>query len=100
METIVIRGDGSKEGPSVVDSLLTTTQARQERGRVEIDTNCSSRSIRDITLLTVDWIDPGTFVEIEDTERGRVPGMATNINISLGPDGVITRTLRVETEAL
>ena len=99
METIVIRGDGSKEGPAIVDRLLTTNQARQERGRIEIDTNCSSRVIRDMNTLKPDWLTPGTFVEISDVEQGRVAGNLMGISFSLNADGSVARVLRVEVEA-
>lgn len=99
METIVIRGEGNNEGPAVVDRLLTTSVARQERGRVEIDLRCSSREVRDIKTLDPQWLSPGTFVEISDLERGRVPGILTAISVELAQDGHIVKTLRVETEA-
>lgn len=99
METIVIRGDGDKEGPAIIDSLLTTTQARQERGRVDIDYNCSSRTSREIRSFDLSWIPPGSFVEIEDVEKGRVPGIVKAISLSMGSDGSIVKILRVETEA-
>lgn len=99
METIVIRGAGDKEGPAIVDRLLTTSEARRERGRIEIDKNCSSRVIRDIQTLYPHWIAPGTFVIIEDAELGDVPGILLGISARMGPGDFIQRILRVEVEA-
>ena len=99
METIVIRGAGDNEGPAVVDRLLTTTQARQERGRVEIDSSCSSRISRETRTLSGDFILPGTFVTINDVEKGSIPGIVRGISISFGNGATIEKILRVETEA-
>ena len=100
METITIRDQGDNEGPSVVDKLLTTAQARQERGRVEIDSSCSNRVMREISSLSGDFILPGTFVTINDVEKGAVSGIVLGMSISIGSDSTISRVLRVETEAV
>ena len=100
METIVIRGAGDNEGPAVVDRLLTTIKARQERGRVEIDSSCSSRISREIRSLSGDFILPGTFVIIDDVEKGHIPGIVTGVSLTFGSEATVAKVLRIETEVV
>ena len=70
MQTIVTRPPGDKQGPDISDALLTTRDAQIERGRAEINQNSTSRMMVSGNLPAIDYIEPGSTVQITDIERG------------------------------
>lgn len=79
----VQRGAGDKQGPDIVDSLLTTIPAAQARGRHEINAGTSV----DVIQLRASYrtgVEVGDLVEVHDalqgkTWRGKVVDLSHNI---------------------
>ncbi len=55
-----------KWGLDISDPLLVTEETVQERGRVEIDKGFTNRKSVDLSLNTVEFIQPGTVVTINE----------------------------------
>lgn len=87
MNTVVVeRGDGDKPGPEIVDELLGSTALLVERGRNEIDAQCSNRRIVNITGPYRKWLDTGRIVEFHG-RRGCYRGMVIRSALVIKRDG-------------
>lgn len=83
IEVLVQRGLADKQGPDIVDALLSTVPAAVARGTYEIN---ASTSVDTVTLRSVyrSSVVVGDFIEVHDalqgkTWRGRVVSLSTNI---------------------
>jgi hypothetical protein len=70
MQTIVTRPPGDKQGPDISDALLTTVDSQIERGRAEINQNCSSRMQINGNCTISNLVAPGSTVQVTDMENG------------------------------
>jgi len=81
---IVERAPADKQGPNISDPLITTIPVADERGRNEIDANCSARELVSSTGPHKGFIRPGGMAEVSDSEqqvwRGMVQSCAIVIN--------------------
>lgn len=83
MQIRVIRGAGDRQGPSIVDSLLTDNSVGRERGITEINDSVSKK-IQDGNCPLLPFIDTGTIAQIaEDREvnRGKVVFFSQTVDI-------------------
>lgn len=86
VDIVVIRGEGDKPGPDIVDPLLATVPAALARGRSEIDAATQARQIN----LDVDVADYrlGEFIEVHDAFQGASwRGQITGVQHSASVDG-------------
>ena len=105
ISVIVERAPADKQGPDISDPLITSALVAVERGRNEIDANCSSREIVQSAGPYKGFIRPGSMVEVADSEqqvwRGKVQSCAivitrdgdsfsadTNLTIERVADGI------------
>lgn len=98
---IVERSPADRTGADIVDPLLTSEPAALERGRNEIDAQCSDRSIVTATGPHRRWIKPGTLVEYHgqrSTWRGNIIRCAITITRD-GDNFTADRALEMEREA-
>lgn len=82
MNIEVVRAPGDRTGPTISDSLLTTDEAGRERGRVEIDRNCSGRELVDMTVPLA-WQQPGGLAAMADADGGAWRGLVTGWRLTL-----------------
>ena len=62
----LIRGDGDRVAPAVVDPLLTTIAAKVERGRVVIDLNSKADTVQVVVRVNIGFYR-GAVVLVRDT---------------------------------
>lgn len=87
MSTVIVqRGAGDKPGPDIVDDLLSAVPMAVERGRNEIDRQCSNRRIVNLTGPYRSWIDTGSLVEVRG-RRGTYRGMVIRTALVVKRDG-------------
>ena len=98
----VQRPPADKRGPDISDPLILTGPVGRERGRNEIDKNCSNRELVSSTGPCDHFVRPGKIVEVADSEqqtwRGMVTACALVINLE-GNEFTATTNLRIEREA-
>ena len=87
ISVLVQRLPGDKQGPDISDPLITTVQVAQERGRREIDYNCSNRQLISSTGPLAGYMRPGKLVEVADAEKITWRGMIRTCAISINRDG-------------
>ena len=78
----VERPPADRQGPDISDALITTAQVAAERGRNEIDHNCSHRTLVSLSGPYRRWVQPGALVEYRgrrETYRGMVKRFALTI---------------------
>lgn len=64
MAVLVSRGRGDRQGPDIVDELLTTEAGQIERGRGEINYSCSPRTIEQAQIVKRGFVPTGSLVEV------------------------------------
>lgn len=67
---LVIRYSGSIRGPNVVDPLLSTVEAKLERGRVEMDEHALIPQIVTMEIVHRSGVRNGQLVEVHDALQG------------------------------
>jgi hypothetical protein len=100
MRVEVIRLPGDRQGPDVVDALLTTEAAGLARGRGEIDYHGTSRVLEATSGPLLPWLAPGSPVEVQElgrSYRGLVREYMVTIEIEDNQYSAAT-TLNVERE--
>ncbi|MGD9948920.1 MAG: hypothetical protein AB7U29_10630 [Desulfobulbus sp.] len=98
---IVERAPADRTGDDIVDPLLTTEAAALERGRNEIDAQCSDRTIVSVSGPHRRWIQPGSLVEYHG-RRSTWSGIITRCAITVNRDGdnfTVDRSLEMERES-
>ena len=98
---VVERAPADRVGEDIVDPLLTSEPAALERGRNEIDGQCSERVIVSINGPHRRWIQPGKLVEYHG-QRSTWRGQVTQCAITITRDGdtfTADRALEMEREA-
>jgi hypothetical protein len=101
ISVIVQRAPGDKQGQDINDPLLCATQAAVERGRNEIDADCSNRRVVAITGPYRQWTAPGLLIEVRglrETYRGMVRRSALTIRRD-GSEFTADMSLELEREA-
>lgn len=66
---IVQRPPADKQGPDISENLITSDPVAIERGRNEIDANCSNRETVTGSGPLQGWIPPGALAEVADMEQ-------------------------------
>lgn len=87
ISVIVERAPGDKQGPDISDPLITSTLVAVERGRNEIDDNCSSRETVQSTGPFKGFIRPGSMAEVADSEQQVWRGIVQSCAIVINRDG-------------
>ena len=78
----VQRPPADRQGPDITDNLIVGAPGAIERGRVEIDRNCSSRVIDTRSIVPVDGLWPGMMVLVDDVELGLWRGMLRSVSLA------------------
>jgi len=84
MKIVVTRSPSDKQGPDVVDAILTTEVAGIARGQREIDFHSSNRTIERGNCPLLDYLATGSLVNVTKstrTYRGKLKTWATKIDI-------------------
>ena len=97
----VQRAPADRPGPDISDPLITSAAVAVERGRNEIDRNCSPRLIDTRTTgLRVD-LQPGMLIEVSDADgsvwRGLLQGVVHRA--IMGDKPVLESNLTIERAA-
>lgn len=79
----VERQPANKIGPKISDALITSAGVAIERGRNEIDKNCSNREAVTASGPLDGFVRPGRIVEVGDSEQAVWRGMATSCAITI-----------------
>lgn len=90
--------EGLNWGPDISDVLLSTEEAAEERGRVEIDAAYTNRNDVDIKVPSTEFIQPGGVVAVHDGVSESF-GILRNIQISVSKtqrDISISSSFRLE----
>lgn len=98
MNITVIRDLGNKVGPGISESLLTTTLAGIERGRVEIDTQYYDKFIVTTSVTDFDYLPNGSFIGVRNQEFISETVLLTGISINYSADQ--PPKIEIETERL
>lgn len=77
------RPPANKQGPDITDQLLSSEAQARERGRVEIDANCSNRTIVSGTCVIHSYMQPGKMVQVTDLEKGNYMAMLRSFSLSI-----------------
>lgn len=73
MRLTVVRGAGRRQGPDVIDAMLTDEQTALVRGRREIDYNCSPRVIEQCQCPLRSFVETGSLAKVTEA-AGQWPG--------------------------
>jgi hypothetical protein len=77
-----------KWGEDIIDPLITSTEAAQERGRVEIDRVYTNRTSSVISRGTLEYIKPGDLYSVLDPENSDPDiGMIRSVSLNLTRNG-------------
>jgi len=96
---IAERAPADKHGPDISDPLITAAQVAVERGRNEIDANCSNRELVTGAGPLAGFIRPGRVIEVADSEQQVWRGMVTGCSISISrSDGDFAADINVNIE--
>ena len=103
MQITVSRLPADRQGPDIVDALLTDDRVGVARGRREIDYNCSFRTEEACQCPKHDYIPTGALALITEAAE-RWPGMVRYWSLTLTIDDAGTRftadtRLSIEREA-
>ena len=98
MNITVIRDLGNKVGPGISESLLTTTLAGVERGRVEIDTQYYDKFIVTTSVVDFDYLSNGSFIEVRNQESVSEIVLLTGVSANYSADQ--PPKIDIETERL
>lgn len=84
MAVIVSVGAGDRQGPDIVDELVTSEGAQVARGRGEINENSSDRVIVTSQIVKRNFVAPGLLGEVIEGGRrwrGKVVGFSRSRSI-------------------
>lgn len=98
IRVIAQRAPADRSGPDISDPLITSAACAVERGRNEIDRNCSPRLIDTrTTVLRVD-LQPGMLLEVSDADGTAWRGLLTAIThrASMGDEPTLESVLTIE----
>nr|WP_321465172.1 hypothetical protein [uncultured Desulfobulbus sp.] len=98
---LVERLPADRTGDDIVDPLLTSETAALERGRNEIDGQCSDRTLVTVTGPHRRWIQPGRLVRYHGIRSSWI-GLVTRCAITITRNGesfTADRSLEMEREA-
>jgi hypothetical protein len=99
MQMSVTRAPGDRQGPDIVDELLTDQAVGRSRGQTEINDSVSKK-IQDANCPLLSFIDTGTLAQVADDKeiyRGKITFFAQTIDIdSSGRRYYPTTSLKVE----
>jgi len=103
MQITVTRPPGNRQGPDIVDELLTSDPAGLARGRREIDHSVTSRTMEACQCPKHDHIETGSLVRITEAAE-RWSGLVRYWSLTLTVDDTGDRftadtRLTVEREA-
>lgn len=102
MRVQLIREDGDKTAPPVIDDLLTTEVAGAERARNELDALCSDRRMISLEVLPFSYKPPGSIVSVQPIEGGdRILGILRRVSFSMSvTDKIPSVTYMVDIEGI
>ena len=68
---VVFRGLGDRKGQDIVEALLSSTSAKLERGRVELDEHAVPVQSVNMDIVYRPYVRQGQLVEVHDSTQGR-----------------------------
>ena len=83
---IVERGDADKQGDDIVDPLITSEAVAVDRGRNELDMNCSDRILVSSVGPYKEFFETGKIIEVSDSEQELWNGMIKSASLVLDID--------------
>ena len=90
-DIIVRRFAGDRQGDDIVDGLLSTTAAAQNRGRNELDEQSISKSPIRYQMVHRAGVRLGQLVEVNDSLEGATfRGKITDITHRIQPTAAVT----------
>ena len=103
MQVTVKRGSGDRQGPDIIDELLSDIRAGAARGKQAINGSCSDRILEQAGCPLHSFIETGSLAGVTETER-RWPGMVRyyQLTLTLDADGnsfTADTALHIEREA-
>jgi hypothetical protein len=69
--SVVYRGSGDKKGQDIVEALLSSTAAKLERGRVELDEHALPVQSVSMDITHRPGVRLGQLVEVNDSTQGK-----------------------------
>jgi len=103
MRITVSRLPGDKQGPDIVDSLLTSDPPAVARGAREIDYHSTNRSTERGNCVLLPYMPIGSLMNVTEVDgqyRGKLASYALVIDISEdGRDFTASTSISVEREA-
>lgn len=91
---IVERAPADNQGPDIVDTLIATEVQAVERGRIEIDRQCTNRMMISGSCPMRSYMEPGKLVQVSDLEQGNYIAMlrsyAFDIRIDVNSFSAVT----------
>ena len=103
MITVLVQRDpANRQGSDITDPLLTSELAAVERGRNEIDANCSSRVQVSMETVPLAGVRPNQLVEVQDIAAPAWRGLLTGMTVRVSRDSEqvnASMTITVEREA-
>ena len=85
MQITVARQPADKQGPDIVDELLTDDRVAVARGSREVDYNCSSRTDEACQCPKHDYMATGSLVRVSEAAE-QWPGMIRYWSLTLTLD--------------
>jgi len=83
MIVVVQRSPGDKQGPDINDPLITSEPVAVERGRNEIDANCSSRQLVTMEIVPRSGLRINRIIEVQALTGAPWRGLLTDISITM-----------------
>lgn len=83
---IVQRPPANKNGESIVDSVLTTRQAKIERGRAAIEETSMDKIMKTAGLLVDQYVEPGKLYKVFNKSEEQI-GLCTDFSINASASG-------------
>lgn len=68
---VVFRGAGDRKGQDIIEALLSSTSAKLERGRVEMDENAKPAQSVTLEIVYRTGVRLGQLVEVHDSAQGK-----------------------------
>ncbi len=78
-----MRDEGNIPAPDIVDALVTTEEVAVSRGTQFIDANHRSKTLASANSPFTQWIAPGSFLEITDSEFVAYKALVTDMVLSI-----------------
>lgn len=83
---IVERSPADRQGPDVVDPLISSVAQAIQRGRKEIDENSTNRFQVSGANPLYEFMEPCSLVQVTDMQKGNYRGVVLNYSISISRD--------------